>query len=137
MPLSNSIKNEILDKVTGRTGVAYLGLSSTQPSESGTTVTNITEPSGGGYARVLVGSSTGSQYTCLFPSASGGSVSNNKQIKFDMATASWGTMTYGVLFDGTGSGARVLGWGALTESITVAADKVPVVPVNGVTISIT
>lgn len=141
MPLSNFTKNKVLDEVTGRSstmdlGTIYLGLSTTQPSESGTSVTNITEPSASaGYVRALLGSSSQS-LTLMFPAAANGTVTNDKQIKFDMATGSWGTCTYAVLFNAA-TGGNVIGWSALTSSITVAANEVAVVPVGGVTITLT
>lgn len=67
----------------------------------------ITEVSGGAYARA----------TATFGAAASGSISNNADITFAVATAAWGTINYVVVFDNTGN---KLFWGALTSSKVIA-----------------
>lgn len=113
MGLSTSLKNALLDAVFG--GVAYtpetdiyIGLSSTTPTVTGT---NVTEPSGGAYARVQkVNNPTN------FPAASGAVKSNGTVITFPQATGTWvagANLTHVVLYDAS-SGGNFLGYGALT-----------------------
>lgn len=146
MPFARYAENRFLEELTGRTssldfGNVYLGLSTTTPTESGNTISNVTEPSGNGYARVLVGNYQQSS-TIMFGAASEGSITNNKQIKFDMATGSWGTCTYGILYD---NGGNVLAYGQLgyyngstfvPDPIEPVANSVPLIQVGGITFSL-
>lgn len=143
MPFARYSENRFLDELTGRTssldfGSVYLGFSTTTPTESGDTISGVTEPSGNGYARVLVGNYQQSS-TLMFGAASEGSITNNKQIKFDMATGSWGTCTHGILFDANGN---VLAYGLLVDGngdpdpIQPVANSVPLIQVGGITFSL-
>lgn len=142
MPFTRYAENKFLNEAVGRTGSfdfgnVYLGLSTTTPTESGDTISNITEPSGNGYARKLIGNYAQSE-TMMFGAASGGVISNSKQIQFDMATGSWGTCTYAVFFDNTGN---AIAYGLLVDGngdpapITPVANSVPLIPVGGVVLS--
>lgn len=143
MPFTPFATNKMLDEALGRTssldfGSVYLGLSTTTPTISGNTVTGITEPSGNGYARKLVGNYQQS-LTVMFSAASEGQITNDKQIQFDMATGSWGTCTHAVLFDGTGN---AIAFGLLVDGdndpapITPVANSVPVIVAGGAKFSI-
>ena len=138
MPFSRYAENKILDETLGRTntldfGSVYLGLSTTTPTESGNTISNITEPSGNGYARKLIGQYNQALAT-YFSAASNGSITNDKNIMFEMATGSWGTCTHAILYDASGN---VLAWAALTSSISPVANSVPVIVAGGATFSFT
>lgn len=144
MPFARYAENKFLNEALGRTGSldfgsVYFGLSTTTPTESGDTISGVTEPSGNGYARKLVGNYNQSE-TIMFGAASGGSITNNKQIQFDMATGSWGTCTYAILFDSTGN---VIAYGLLVDGngdpapITPVANSVPLIPVGGAVFSFT
>ena len=61
-------------------------------AEAGT----VTEVSGGSYARVAL--------TGKFPTATAGSVTNNAEIAFPEATASWGTVTHCGIYDAASAG---------------------------------
>lgn len=85
------IRNVVLNAITGRTnggtinnsGYAYLALSSTTPSYTSTgEITGITEPSGQGYARKLIGHSSEAS-TLLMTAAANGRVQNAEEIHFD------------------------------------------------------
>lgn len=145
MPFTKYVDNKMLDEMLGRTssldfGNVYLGLSKTTPVDDGTTTT-FTEPSGNGYARVLVGNYQQPE-TLMFGAASNGSITNNKQIKFDMATGAWGECTHGLLLDSSG---HVLAFAELgyysgstfvPDHISPVANSVPLIQVGGITFSL-
>lgn len=119
MPLTTNIKNRILKSLVAKDtcfgSSVYLGLSSTEPTAAGT---NITEPSGNGYARVLVGN-TSQTLTSLFGDPSNGTITNKDIIYFPEATGSWGdTLTHYVLYtSATGTGSSyVLAYGQLKNN---------------------
>ncbi len=113
MPFAESIDNKILDHFTGKTAwsqpaAIYIGLSSTTPTKTGT---NITEPSGGGYARVQV---TAAQ----FDAAATSHTQNNADKAFPQATADWLSgvnLTHLVIYDAATAG-TFLGFKALTTA---------------------
>lgn len=87
----------------------YLGLSTTAPNTAGG---NVTEPSGGSYARV--------ELTNL-SQPSDGEVSNTEMITFPESTESWGTVTHFVVYDAA-SGGNLLCFGALPAQRVVESD---------------
>lgn len=98
MPLTTAIENKILDHFLGKTAWSlpaagpYVGLSSSTPTKAGT---NITEPSGGAYARVQI---TSAQWNA----AGGGATDNNVEKTWAQATDDWligVPITYLVLWD--------------------------------------
>lgn len=100
MPLSTRMDNLVLDLLTGRSASLaapndaglYWGLSSTTPTKAGA---NITEPSGGAYARVLVDDTNMS-------AASGSSTALTAEEAFAQASADWlsgADLTYAVAYD--------------------------------------
>lgn len=111
MPFSTTIDNSIIDHFTGKATwtaptAIYVGLSSTTPTKSGG---NVTEPSGGAYARVNI---TAAQ----FDSASSSSTATNVDKSFPQATADWLSavnLTNLVIYDASTSG-NFLGFKALT-----------------------
>jgi hypothetical protein len=116
--LSDTYANLVLDlifsKATNNAAATYyIGLSSTTPTNSGT---NVTEPSGGNYARVAV-----TNNATNFPAASGRAKSNGTTIVFPTATADWvagANLTHFVIYDAASAGTFV-GWGALTTPAPV------------------
>jgi hypothetical protein len=99
MPNTTYTDNALLNAMHGKASYTapsnlYVGLSTTTPTAGGT---NVTEPSGGAYARVTVPSSS-------FGSASSGSITNTSTVNFTQATASWGTITYVVVYDASSAG---------------------------------
>lgn len=113
MPYSTTIDNSILDHFTTKTTWAartadatWIGLSSTTPTKSGT---NVTEPSGGAYARVQVTAAE-------FAAASASATQNNADQNFPTATATWvsgANLTDLVIYDASSAG-NFLGFKALT-----------------------
>lgn len=118
MPLSNYTHAALLDALFGNTSdfgalgsapTLHVGLSSTTPAQDGS---NVTEPSGGSYARVATSASDWDDATSADPSV----IANGTAIEFPTATADWvsgADLTHLVLFDASSSG-NVLGFGALT-----------------------
>lgn len=88
-----------------------LGLSRTTPVVGGT---NVTEPSGSGYARITL--------TGLSASVNG-LVTNSTNLYFPISTGSWGTITHWVLYGNTTS-TNLLAFGALTTPQTVSVDSI-------------
>lgn len=113
MSLSNYTENKILDHITGDTEFSiptvWIGLSTANPGE---TASGLAEPSAGDYARVAVAG--------LWAVASSGSKSNDTEIPFPTATASWGTITYFALFDAETDG-NMLWYGALTQAKSIVS----------------
>jgi hypothetical protein len=129
--LSDDDANNMLDVRFG--GVAssapatyYVGLSTTAPTNTGT---NVTEPSGGAYARVAV-----TNDTTNFPAASGRAKSNGTVVTYPTATADWGTLTHFVLYDAA-TGGSMRAWGALATPQAVASGATADFPVGSLTIT--
>lgn len=113
MPFSTSVDNALLDHLCGKAvwtapAAIYVGLSSTTPTKAGA---NVTEPSGGGYARTQI---TAAQ----FQSAASSATQNNTDKSFPVATADWlsaASLTHLVIYDAATAG-NFLGFKALTAA---------------------
>ncbi len=84
------LENAVLDHVFGKSALTagsnlYVGLSTSTITDAGA---NITEPTGGAYARVTIANNK-----TTWTTASGGSISNAITITFAAATSAWGTIT--------------------------------------------
>lgn len=90
----------------------YIGLSTTEPTMSGT---NVSEPStSAGYGRVLLEN---------LSTPVNGVVTNTANINFEESTASWGTVTHFVIYDAEING-NLLMYGALSTPRVVEAATV-------------
>lgn len=123
MPASTYLANKLLDHQLGKTAytmpTVYVALSSTTPTAAGT---NVTEPSGGSYARVATSGAT-------WATAASGATSNAAAITFPTATASWvsgSNLTHVALYDASSTG-NMLAFGTIT---------VPKSAISGDTVSI-
>lgn len=91
--LSDYTENKNLEHIVGKTSftmpTAYVGLSTSKPSEDGS---GITEPSGMNYSRVAT---TGDDWN----NAVDGEIDNANDITFPEASGDWGTITHYVAFD--------------------------------------
>lgn len=127
--ISNTYATKILNVICGvkdelnLPSKLYLGLSSSEPSATGTVSG---EPSAPSYGRTIVGGTTEDS---MFGNAYNGVISNNKEIHFMTARTSWGTMKYFFLSDSL-TGAAIL-WGDLmnkdgTNGVTIGEETVPV-----------
>lgn len=109
MSFSNRTAQALLNSLFGKTSnfgalatppTIYVGLSSTTPGEDGT---NVTEPSGGAYARVATAPSDWNAATLADPSL----IDNANAITFATATATWlagADLTHAVLYDAATAG---------------------------------
>ena len=123
---------EILDHVFGNAAYSapattYIGLSTTTITDAGG---NITEPSGGSYARAAV-----TNNSTNWPAASAGSKANGTTISFATATGSWGTILDFFLADAS-SGGNILAYGTLTTSKSVTSDDVAQFVAGALTITL-
>lgn len=110
---SNYAENKILDHIVGKTSytmpTAYIALSTADPTDAGT---GLTEPVGGAYARKAT---TGADWAA----AASGATSNATVLSFPQATGSWGTITHFALMDAATAG-NMIGHGALTASKVIS-----------------
>jgi len=109
----------------------YVGLSTSAPLADGT---NVTEPVGNGYARVLLGN-TSQELTQKMGTVANGHVENDEIIYFPEATASWGTITHFCIFDAQSNG-NLLAFGPLSTSILPVANTIPIVRIGELDLSL-
>lgn len=115
MSFADYLEGKILDHVFDISSYSaptlYVGLSTADPGDD---AASLAEPSGGSYARVA----------CAAWSRSGNEVDNDAAITFPEATADWGTITYGCLFDASTGGNLLLSF-ALDTSRAVPSGTTP------------
>jgi hypothetical protein len=126
---SNRTAQAILNSLFGKTSnfgalasapTIYVALSSTTPAEDGT---NVTEPSGGSYARVATAPADWNAATLADPAV----VTNANPITFPTASANWlasANITHFALYDALTVG-NFLGFGALTVPKPVLSGDTP------------
>lgn len=125
MPFASGVNQAVLDHIFqlsagyAQPGNLSVALSTTTPAADGT---NVTEPSGNGYARVATTSADWGRV--------GNDVTNGNRLDFPEATGTWGTVTYFVLYDGT----TVIAFGALTSSQNVVSGQQPYFDVDDITV---
>lgn len=141
MSFSNYTAQAILNSMFGKSSnfgslssapTVYVGLSSTKPNADGT---NVTEPSGGSYARVATAASDWNTATSADPSV----IDNANELSFPQATADWLSATnlqYGVLYDAA-SGGNFLGHGALDTAKPVTNGDLPKIPAGSLEVTLT
>lgn len=123
--LTDTFEQKVLDHVfTDPTWTPpttlYLGLSSTTPTEAGG---NVTEPSGGAYARVATTAADWSAASGTAPAQK----TNTATFTFPTATADWvaaANLTHFTLHDASTAG-NVVAWGALTTPKPVLNGDTP------------
>jgi hypothetical protein len=126
MSLFNAYETVVLDNLFGSGTPASFSLaaSTTEPQENGS---GITEPSGGGYARVSITNNTAN-----FPNAPlGGPKTNGADFTFPTANGSWGTLGWWVLYDG----ATPVIFGTLTPSKLIESGDILRIPTGQMTIT--
>lgn len=105
----------------------YIGLSSTQPTLSGT---NVTEPSGGGYSRVELTSLSTPQ---------NGIIKNNSDISFPESSADWFTAsspaTHYVIYDSE-TGGNLLMYDELTSPRVIQINTVATIVASSLVMKI-
>lgn len=106
----------------------YIGLSTTAISADGT---GISEPSGGGYARIPV---TNNKNT--FTDSSGGLITNKIQISYNESTTDWGTIRYIFISDAS-TGGNILYFDQLTNPRNVQLATTLIFSAGSIRIQIT
>ena len=115
MPMSNYLRNKLLDHANGKTTftmptTVYLAALTSASSVSGPGTEVSTTSTG--YARQAI--------TATMSAASAGSSSNGGTVTFGPATAAWGTITDFAVFDAAAAG-NMLWFGTLSASKTIAS----------------
>lgn len=123
---TNYLENKIMAYVFSGTAYSspsaslYVGLFTAAPGEGG----GGTEVSGNGYNRKIVSMTT-----------AGNASTNSAAVEFDVATGSWGTITYAGVFDAATSG-NLLAYGELTSAKTIASGDVFRIPAGDLDITL-
>lgn len=105
-------------------GTGYVGLSTTVPGDEGDT--NITEPVGGGYARVPLALDG-----TAWEAPAGRGIETSAAVTFPAPSGAWGTVVAWVLF----SGGNVIAAGKLATAKTITAGgSKPVLPAGSIRI---
>lgn len=132
--LSETAANAAISAIVGDANTIgatlYLAASTTTPSETGGIISGVTEPSGGGYARVAIDNDDTNW------GVADGVGENLLPVAFPEATADWsGDVTHGVIFDAS-TGGNALWFGALTDApITVETGGILTFPAGSITIT--
>jgi hypothetical protein len=127
------LEDKVMDDTFGKTAFTpsahlYVGLSTTTITDAGG---NITEPSGGAYARIEIDNDK-----TTWSTSSAGKIENAITITFAEATSAWGTITDFFLSDSSAAG-NIYGYGALGTSKSVASGDTVLIAISGMTISLT
>jgi hypothetical protein len=127
--VTNATKKAWLDAwysaaALGAPATHYFGLSTTTPAEDGT---NVTEPSGGAYARVA--KTAGTTDFALSTAADPTLKRNTTVITWPAATASWGTVTHCTQHDAATAG-NVKDWQALGTAQAISSGTTASLAVN-------
>jgi hypothetical protein len=147
MPLSSVLNTKILNGLSGQASsfsllpTLYLGLSTTTPNADGTGVTE--PPAVAGYYRVLCAANSQSLTIKMsdpsLDTTSGRYITKNTEnggeIAFPEALASWGTITYLVLY-GSNLEPIASAYAPLTTPITPTAGQVVIIKAGDFSISI-
>ncbi len=109
---SDYLENKILEHVLKNTSMTspttvYVGLMTTAPTDAAPG----TEVSGSNYARKAI----------TFAAASGGSIAQNADVLFDVASGSWGTIVGYGIFDALTTG-NMLYWSTVTPNKAIATN---------------
>lgn len=119
--ISTYLADKLLDHYLGGTAYTaptpWLALFTTNPTMPAGT--GGVEVSGGSYARVNI--------STLFSAAAAGSKTNNANVNFAQATASWGTVVGGGIYDAS-TGGNLLEAAALGTSVPVGSGDTFQVP---------
>lgn len=137
MALTYDGANALLTCLCGKSGTypyssVYVGLSTTPPSADGQ---GITEPSGNGYGRVLLGVGT-QESTQKMSTPAYGQTANTEIVYFPEATGNWGECTHFCLFSAE-TGGTCIAYGQLTNAIRPENQTVPIIRVGAFTMQMT
>jgi hypothetical protein len=126
MSLTNHLEQALLEHLLGVATFAaptiHVGIGTAGSGEGGT---GLSEPGGGGYARVAHGD---------WSAATGRSAANDASIDFPVADADWGTITHFALFDAASAG-NMLAYGPLDVPRAIFAGDQATLPAGEVTLA--
>jgi hypothetical protein len=102
----------------------YIGLATATIADTAATEANVTEVSGGSYARRIVNIAGGA--APKWNTASGGVVNNADAITFVTPTAGWGTITSCFIIDSASGAGAIIGYdnSNITDQVVNASDTV-------------
>lgn len=139
MPLTRytmqAMLNHMFNDPAWTAPAVYLGLSSTTPTKDDATTWNVTEPSGGNYARVQILTTEMDAATDLDTPVK----DNNTTITFAAANADWlaqANMTHFCLWDASSNG-NLLAFGAITTPKPVYDGDQPSFAATEIAVSMT
>lgn len=144
--ITNYAANKLVNLITGRASSAvfgtsiYVGLSlnANVPLANGT---GYLEPSGNGYARVLLGNPS-QELTQKMTAAAAGASENDEIVFFPEATGAWGVCGYFLIFDNASAG-NLLAFGNLVDgsgdptTISPVSNTVPLIRVGELEVTLT
>lgn len=128
---AESVLKSFVGQNSGILSNCYIGLSTTTPAADGS---NFTEPSAeAGYSRAIIGlqGQSGTQTMTV----SGATATNDDIIFFPEATSSWGTITHFGLFNSATATTPMI-TGALTSSVVIGANYVPLFRAGNFTLTL-
>jgi hypothetical protein len=131
MPFSTLYDNKIADLLFGAQALVapvtlYIGLSTTTPAKNGT---GVTEPVGGAYARIAVTNNLAN-----WPAAVAGAKSNGAVFQFPQPSATWGTVTYVVIYDAAVAG-NLVAYAILAAAKTLVSGANVYLPIASLTLA--
>jgi hypothetical protein len=102
----------------------YIGLATATIADTAATEANVTEVSGGNYARKQVNINGGAAPT--WTNASGGALDNVAAITFNTPSAGWGTITSCFIIDSASGAGNIIGYdnAAIVDQVVNANDTV-------------
>jgi hypothetical protein len=123
--MTDYLENKILEHSLGKTAYAlptiYAALYTATPTEAG----GVNELAGAGYARIQA----------TFGTATNGSISNNQNVVFPVASASWGNVVAVGLVDAA-TGGNLLWYGNLDAAKLISSGDQFVLPTGSVVVTL-
>lgn len=112
-----------INRTTSLPTTYTIGLSTTTPTVSGT---NVTEPSGGSYARITLSGLSASV---------NGETTNSTKLEYQISTGSWGTITHYVIY-GDSTSTNLLAFAELTTPQIISADNIVTIPIGEIKLTL-
>lgn len=142
---TNYVEDKVLNAITSNGSVnfatggvvlgsgTYIGLFTGAPTDSGGGTEVVSSSTG--YTRVQTGSAiSGGGLQGKFNNVSGGTISNDAEIIWELSTADWGNITAVGLFD-SATGGNLLVYGNLSSTVEMLNGDTFKIPLGGFTVS--
>ena len=137
MAISEYLRTRVLDHVFGgpdytRPASVYVALCTSAPDAGDDGDTIVEPPASDGYSRQeIVNSGASQEWKAADLDGTGrGRKRNDELIEFGPASADWQQTTHYAILDGSGAGANMLDFGALTQPRTVLNGFTARIPIN-------